>query len=68
MKLLNERMMQMQNAYEKAAGKLQRIIEHEGDAGGARLTPAYFLELLEEELRIDACERFFSAKKEGDKN
>ena len=58
----------MTNAYERAIRKLQRIIEREGDAGGERLTPAYFLQLVEEELQIEACERFFSAKKAGDNN
>ena len=58
----------MNNAYERAARKLQRIIEREGDAGGARLTPAYFLQLLAEEIRQEECERFFSAQKAGDKN
>ena len=56
----------MNNAYERAIRKLQRIIEREGDAGGARLTPAYFLQLLAEEIRQEEYERIFSAKKAGD--
>ena len=56
----------MTDAYERAIRKLHRIIEREGDAGGARLTPAYFLQLLKEEIRQEEYERFFSVKKAGD--
>ncbi len=56
----------MSNAYERAARKLQRIIAREGDADGARLKPAYFLQLLQEEIRLEECERFFRAMREGD--
>ena len=58
----------MNNAYERAVRKLHRIIEREGDAGGERLTPAYFLQLLKEEIRQEEYERIFSAKKAGDNN
>ncbi|MBR3438962.1 MAG: hypothetical protein IKH13_05605 [Clostridia bacterium] len=57
----------MSNAYERAAIKLKRIIAREGDADGARLKPAYFLQLLQEEIQLEECERFFRAMREGDK-
>ena len=52
----------MTDVYERAFKKLQRIIEREGDADGVRLTAAYFLQLVEEEIRMEECRRFFSGK------
>ena len=52
----------MTDVYEKALQKLQRIIAREGDADGARLKPAYFLQLVKEEIRTEECQRFFSGK------
>jgi hypothetical protein len=57
----------MTDVYEKALQKLQRIIAREGDADEARLKPAYFLQLLQEEIRLEECERFFRTMREGDK-
>ena len=52
----------MTDVYEKALRKLQKIIEREGDADGVRLTAAYFLQLVEEEIQMEECRRFFSSK------
>ena len=57
----------MTDVYDKALRKLQRIIAREDDADGARLKPTYFLQLLQEEIRLEECERFFRAMREGDK-
>lgn len=47
----------MNEAIARAKAKLERIIEREGSANGARLTPEYFDELLADVEREMEAER-----------